>query len=264
MVGRVGAGGNCPKGPCVTTPCRSGARFAHDGAMPEIEIKLEVDPARRDAVARVPALARVAATRHKLLALYFDTPGAELARRRMSLRLRRDGDRWVRTFKAGGSAAGGLHSRDEWEESIDGPILDLAALRGTPLAGLPDAHTLHERLAEAFRVRMDRTTWQVKAGAARLEVALDVGEVRRGERTTPVCELEIELLEGDPDAAFAFALALVEHVPMRPGTVSKAARGYRLVAEKAPGPVGSVELVLDAGMTPAESARRAMSAGLAQ
>ena len=63
----------------------------------------------------------------------------------------------------------------------------------------------------------------------RVEVALDRGEAHAGgQAPSRVCEVEIELLEGDRAAAFDLARALVDTVPLRPSAVTKAQRGYRL------------------------------------
>jgi len=76
----------------------------------EIELKFDVEPEARRALASVPALAG-RPRRTLMRSIYFDTPEALLASRGMALRLRREGRRWVQTLKAGTSGTGGVHSR---------------------------------------------------------------------------------------------------------------------------------------------------------
>jgi triphosphatase len=50
----------------------------------------------------------------------------------------------------------------------------------------------------------------------------------------PICELELELLEGDADDVLKLARKLVNQSGLRQGSLSKAARGYHLAAGNAP------------------------------
>src|SRR5258706_3397010 len=115
--------------------------------MREVELKLDLDPAAQRRLRRLAPLKGASPKRSTLLALDFDTPDCELAARQMALRLRRWGRRWVQTLKGGRSGAGGLQARDEWEYPAGAqPVLDLARFRDTPLAEIPRADKLHERL----------------------------------------------------------------------------------------------------------------------
>ncbi len=66
------------------------------------------------------------------------------------------------------------------------------------------------------------------ARGSRIEVALDVGEVRAGERRQPLCELELELLAGPADALFVLARRIARSLAVLPAHLSKAERGWRL------------------------------------
>jgi inorganic triphosphatase YgiF len=88
-----------------------------------------------------------------------------------------------------------------------------------------------------------------------VDVAFDTGVVKSGERTVPICEIEIELKRGGPAAVYDFALLLTEHGAVRPATRSKAERGFDLAFETAPivhGPrplLPSGEVSLDDALT---------------
>jgi len=82
----------------------------------------------------------------------------------------------------------------------------------------------------------------------RIEAAIDRGNIRAAEhdRTEPIREIELELLDGPATALYDVALGLLEIAPIRLEPRSKAERGYRLAAgiRKPAGPMhyGGVEL----------------------
>ncbi|HXZ47572.1 MAG TPA: CHAD domain-containing protein [Usitatibacter sp.] len=232
--------------------------------MAEVELKFAVDPASRARLARSAPLAGAKPSRSRISTTYFDTPKAELAAHGMALRLRRAGRRWIQSLKAGGEGPGGLHVREEWEHERRGPGIDLSAFAATPLAALHGAKRLHERLVPVFTVDVVRTTWVVEpAPGCRLEVALDVGEVRSGRRSQALSELEIECLEGDARCAFDLARRLLDELPMRPSAVTKAERGCRLHAGRAPAPVKARPVALERALPLVEAARALVRSGLA-
>lgn len=232
--------------------------------MVEVELKFLIDPRDHEALARCAALSGVKPRRVRIDTTYFDTAGGELAARGLALRLRHAGGRWIEGLKAGESGTGGLHARSEWEHDRCDPGIDLALYANTPLAQLNDPAKLHERLAPAFRVVMTRTTWVVAEGGSRLEVALDVGEVRARGRSAPVSEVEIECLEGAPAAAFDLAARMLEDVRLRPSAVSKAQRGWRLYRAEGAVPVKARPAGVRHDTTPSAAARQVIAAGLAQ
>ena len=148
---------------------------------------------------------------------------------------------------------------------MPGPLLDLSRFAATPLADLPDAETLHERLAPILATEFRRTTWDLAPQpGSRLEVALDEGRIVARGRESPIEEVEIEVLEGPVSAAFDLAEALAKTLALRPEPASKLARGMRLAVATRPRPVhashDSIADAQDAG----EAARRIAAACLAQ
>jgi len=232
--------------------------------MREVELKFAIDAQSRARLAACGALAGAKSRRSPMTSLYLDTPAGELAARHLTLRLRHAGGRWIAGLKGGRGGAGGMHTRDEWEFERDDPVVDLARFAGTPLAALPGAHHLHRRLVPVFQVDVVRTAWIVAPPGAKLEVALDVGEVRAHAGRAAISEVEIESLEGDAGAAFELAARILDEVRMRPSAVTKAERGYRLARATPPVPVHARPVVLDASMTPRAAARDLVGAALAQ
>ena len=178
----------------------------------ERELKLRVSPRAAARIARalsLPSRGRV------LHSIYFDTPQLTLRRRRMALRVRRDGRRWLQTLK--GERAPGV--RNEWETPLASPSLDLSPLPQLKrLAGL----------RPVFETRFTRRARMLRRGDARIEVALDRGYVRAGRRRAPISELELELKSGTMRALRGEAARLARRFGLDFLEESKAARGYRL------------------------------------
>ena len=211
----------------------------------ETELKLALpgaDPARIAAqLAQLPCVARLPVTEQRLNNRYFDTPGQALHRARAALRIRRldvEGApaRWIQTLKTAAPAQGGLSQRGEWETELTSDTLDPAALRAAPPWAALDADgTLASQLAPAFVTEATRTLREVPtADGSRIELVLDLGRVRAGqgphEKSVELCELELELLSGAPDALFALADDIAQHIAVLPATLSKAERGWRLLS----------------------------------
>jgi inorganic triphosphatase YgiF len=230
----------------------------------ETELKLVLAPGEAAKVPRLAPLAGLPARRDRFMAFYFDTPARELSRHGLGLRLRREGRHWRATLKASGESAAGLHRRPEWEFAVPGPVLDLSRFARTPLAALPDAASLHERLAPVLCTEFRRTRWQASPQpGSRLEVALDEGRILARDRETPVEELEIEVLEGPLLPAFELAETLGATLAMRPEPESKLARGLKLAAATRPRPVHASHGSLADAPDPPSAARLIAAACLA-
>lgn len=208
----------------------------------ETELKLEL--AREDVgrLARAAALTAAGAPAARLLvATYHDTVDDDLRRAGLSLRVRvrvEDG-RHVQTVKADGAAAG-LFARPEWESVLDGADPVVGAASG------PAAQVLGERaIVPRFETDVIRKSWLVDRDDARIEVALDEGEVRAGAAAEPIAELELELVHGPVAALFGLARLLDDEVPLRLGFASKAERGHRLAAGRPEAAIKAEPIVLD-------------------
>jgi inorganic triphosphatase YgiF len=214
----------------------------------EIELKFTI-PA--DAAARLGRLPPVRAASHGRVvsrpvhSVYYDTPDLDLDRERVSLRLRRDGSTWLQTVKSTPRLEGGLHQREEIDVAVPAAMLDHAALVGSGVSPVfEDAHRL-AGLRPVFETHFRRTTRALDLGDGRqAELAVDVGEIRAGEATAPISELEIELEQGEPADLVDFALALLEHVDLRVEPRSKAERGYALLKNAGPARPGRPSVVL--------------------
>lgn len=226
--------------------------------MREVELKFQIPPDRLPALRK--ALSTASAVRETLQATYYDTADRALARRSVALRIRREGRRWVQTAKAAGADA---MTRLEHE-------VDLGLRRPAP-GHLPDPtlHAAHPELhaalqsaldeAEAplqalYQTRIERTRRVVRVAGARVELALDEGEIEAGTAALPVCELEFELLAGSPSALVGLARVWARRHHLWLDPRSKAERGDHLARGAPVVPATRVAAVrLKAQQTPLEA-----------
>ena len=203
-----------------------------EGAL-EIELTLGGDPAALDRGWRAAVPAGGGGPAQRLRSTYFDTGDFRLRRRGFTLRIREEGERLVQTLKSDGpSAAGAVLRRNEWSRPVQAPVPSL------PIASDPAVRDAvgplrPAELAPAFSTDVLRRTAMVEVaapdhGTALVELALDSGEIRTGDRRDTVSELELELIEGPASALYALAMTLHASAPLCIQTASKAKRGYVL------------------------------------
>ncbi len=201
----------------------------------EIELKFIVNPAALDNLrTTLNSLESEHSEPRQLLNIYYETADKTLRRHDMGLRIRGTDGRYEMTMKTAGRVTGGLHQRSEYNVDLDKPELDLALL---PAEVWPEGVTpaaLQEALKPLFSTHFAREKWVVTHRGSRIELALDQGEVKAGEVSEPLCELELELLAGEASAVLELAQRLVVQPGLRQGSLSKAARGYHLAAGDAP------------------------------
>ena len=203
--------------------------------MIESELKVLLDAEAMRAVATHPRLdaLRLGPPRTEaLVSVYQDTADDRLRAAGIALRLRRVGRRWVQTVKRTGETGegGGFFAHQEDERPAPGGrlVLDGDDSEGA-LAAVREA-VGDAALGPVFETRVERTTERLGlAGLGEVELALDEGEIRAGDATEPIREVELELLSGSVAAIFAVARQILDRAPFRLGTTNKAARGYRLL-----------------------------------
>ena len=215
----------------------------------EVELKLSATPAAWSAVRRHRALTEANAGWARstvVISRYYDTPSRELHRHGIALRLRRRGTRWLQTVKGAGDAAAGMHRRTEYEWPLSRASLEPARLAETPWAEL--FAKVSGRLVAVFTTEVKRTERALKFDdGTRATLSFDQGAVRAGRKRLPLCEIEIELVDGDVRRLFDLALALCADIPLTLAHASKADQGYALATAQPPRPVraGKVALASD-------------------
>lgn len=169
-----------------------------------------------------------------LLNIYYETEDNWLRRHDMGLRIRGEKGRYEMTLKIAGRVTGGLHQRPEYNVPLNEPTLDLTQFppQVWPNGELPA--DLVTRVQPLFSTDFEREKWLLEVDGSQIEIALDLGEVKAGELAEPICELELELLNGNTRAVLKLANQLVSQAGLRQGSLSKAARGYHLAQGNPP------------------------------
>ncbi len=210
-------------------PTADGMPMSH-----EIELKLTLPPKALPALRRHPLIAEAPREGRTctLENTYFDTAELELRERRMAVRTRKAGSRWLQTVKCAAESNGGLSSRPEWEQPYANGSFDFSAIDRDDVRKRLEA--LQPQLVPVFTTRFKRETCILTPReGVKVLAMIDNGNIEVGEHSRPLCELELELVEGDPQELYALALQLAETLPLTPENVSKAERGYRLFSNHA-------------------------------
>ncbi|WP_407313396.1 inorganic triphosphatase [Pseudomonas sp. nanlin1] len=222
----------------------------------ETEIKLRVSRETLAALRDHPLLKKRNKSgweRRELFNQYFDTPERDLAAAKVALRLRKDGEEVIQTLKTRGQSVAGLSERNEYDWHLPKAKLDLKKLDGecwpAELADL-DKKTIKPVFTTDFVRERAEIAWGRGKAKVVIEAALDLGKVIVGKQSEEICELELELREGEPAALLELAAELAQSLPLMPCDISKAERGYRLsdpgsYALSLPTPVLTAETTLD-------------------
>ena len=210
--------------------------------MKEVELKFQVPPSARKAVESAVAGPQPV-RRMRLQAAYFDTPKCALAGAGLALRLRKEGRAWVQTLKGALPDGTGMtrseHNVARTETGAAVPAIDPRLHAGTPV-GAALMKVLQQAEGELLRV-MGTDIWRrartVRVPGGAVELAFDVGVIEAGPADAPrqsrVCELEIELKRGSPQAVVGTARRWVVRHGLWLDIRSKAELGNLLVREVA-------------------------------
>ena len=165
---------------------------------------------------------------------YFDTPDLQLRQWDMGLRVRGYDAHREQTIKTAGQVVGGIHSRPEYNVTIQADSPDLSLFPASIWPVDADLAATQAQLTCIFHTDFYRRAWHVQIDNSVVEVALDIGEITANGQQEALCELEFELLSGDTEALLKLAMQVASVVPVRLGKASKAQRGYRLAGKAKP------------------------------
>lgn len=201
----------------------------------ETELKLSVPADQIEQLKSHPFWQEHAAQLSETLHLgntYFDTPDLRLNQAKVALRIREVNGQYIQTLKTRGESINGLTRRGEWEWPLNTNELNGQVLTTVWPTELTDISI--EKLKPLFTTDFYRTRWLLiwQSPFARVEAALDQGAVKSGNGSSPICELELELIEGGESALMEIASALQHFFELRPSDQSKAEKGFKLIATK--------------------------------
>ena len=181
--------------------------------------------------------------------MYFDTPELALHQNGLQVRIRDGAETNVQTVKSKGHASAGLMRRSEDEVTVLGAEPVLAAIADPDLRAGVEAETSERGrpLHPTVETEVERSTRELDLDGTRIEVAIDVGEVRTRLGARPIRELELELVAGEPSVLYDLAAQVLETVPLHLSTDSKATLGFQLLLATSPTPSRARKIELDEG-----------------
>ena len=210
----------------------------------EIELKLRINEQQLpQLINKLDTIAK-RETGLNLINQYFDTPQQSLSQAGAALRIRQQSElerqepaKIIQTLKTRGQSDAGLHTRMEWDWSLSNLALDIEKIRTSDAQEYLSDEIALADIAELFTTNFDRRIWMFNDEENRIEVVVDQGHVSIvGEggrsKSVPLLEVELELKKGQAQSLFNLAEQLVNEVPMVMSDISKAERGYALLAQQ--------------------------------
>ncbi|HVF09310.1 MAG TPA: CYTH domain-containing protein [Abditibacteriaceae bacterium] len=167
--------------------------------------------------------------------VHLDTPGHKISGASCGVRIRREEGTTKLTFKSLGQYSEGVHEREELEEELP-PGAEFDVQRWPPsIAGRVREIVGDEPIVPLFEIKIRRRTWAVERAARVIgELAFDEGNIIAGERTEPLCEIEVEIKENGSRADLAeLGRHLLDLLPLHPESRTKRHRGLALLAASA-------------------------------
>ncbi|MBJ8496172.1 CHAD domain-containing protein [Acinetobacter oleivorans] len=235
--------------------------------MVEVELKFQLPESKKKTVQQY--LKKHKAKYIHLQAKYYDTPDRLLAKNGMALRLRKEDDQWVQTFKAAGQSH--LH-RVEEEIHLGAcdqePDLNLALYQDNKVVtDLINAvlGTQAEKLSLQFETDVQRTYHVFEADNTAIEVCLDDGVVKTADTQSIICEVEFELKQGAVKTLIQFAQQWINRYALWLDVRSKAERGNLLALGQAASPaVHAKALTLNKDITAEQALKKIIENCLGQ
>ena len=186
----------------------------------EFELKYRATP---EILRQIDRFAEGRTTHYRMQTTYFDTPSGALSQRFYTLRTRRENDLLVCTLKAPLEGNG----RGEWELECDDILMAIPEL--CKLGGPAELPALTaEGLIPVCGARFDRIAKTLVLPDCVLELALDEGVLMGDGRELPLCEVEVELKEGDRRCCEAYGRQLAFLFGLEPEGKSKFRRALSL------------------------------------
>ena len=227
--------------------------------MQEIELKFLVPESRLKGLIRQ---VKVKSSQVKNLAAhYYDTPDQQLAQAGIGLRIRKEGDTWVQTIKAGGDGIAArlehnaILDSEQVQAMVDNNTLmpDLTIYKDTDIAPALKEFKLKKlakTLTRLYITDMQRTTRLLTEKGAEgtdnsIEIAYDHGEIIHGNDDSQrdvIQEIEFELISGDLDFLFMTAKTWCKLHKLCLSTVTKAERGGLLIKTQSHSPAVNADL----------------------
>lgn len=177
-------------------------------------------------------------THQKFVNSYYDTEDYLLRKQGAMVRIRDiEGDGYVHTVKSSAGNKDGLHQRFEWNYETDEEKFDIkrflekAELSNDPYQIIEDIllPVTDDKLICMFQTIFDRISYMVGYGNSIIELSLDYGKIQVLNRSEEICEMEIELVEGDVRDVISLGHVVLSNSNCRTENRSKYSRCFELL-----------------------------------
>lgn len=167
----------------------------------------------------------------KMKAIYYDTTDGFYERNRIAYRVRQENDCLVATYKEGKINEQGVFERLEINKNVNSlePNIEI--------------FSKEEKIWNKIKKSKDKTFVPVVItdfvrdcinliwGKSVIELALDRGLIKAGDKQVPICELELELKKGDIKDLIELKQELEKMFKLQASTISKYKRGLILLGK---------------------------------
>lgn len=177
-------------------------------------------------------------THQRFINSYYDTDDCFLRSQGATVRVRDiEGNGFVHTVKSSAGNKDGLHQRFEWNYETDEEKFNtISFLKNAELCNDP-FHIIEDillpisdvKLTCMFQTVFDRITYMVGYGNSIIELSLDYGKINVLDRSEEICEMEIELVEGDVRDVISLGHVVLSNSKCRTENRSKYSRCFDLL-----------------------------------
>ncbi|WP_081095046.1 inorganic triphosphatase [Erythrobacter donghaensis] len=204
-------------------------------AQTEIELKLAVTEDSLPAIVKHCDNLYSASRRKFLKSWYFDTHDLRFRRANVGLRVRLADERHIQTIKCRSAKTSSLFERAEFECALETDRPTKQSVKGTPIAEMTGDLDFDNEITEIFTIAVERSIYDVElSGRGNVQICVDSGVVEVSSARIPISEIEIELIDGDPQAIFAQARVFASRWPVWPRSKTKPDFGYQSLEQHSP------------------------------
>lgn len=191
---------------------------------------------REQGMARLQALGWTVneVSTHTLVNTYYDTPDQQLKRAGAGLRIRVSDKEIEQTLKTRGQQQVGIEQRQEINLTLKSAELDLDAIPASLWPEAVDKRLFAASFVALFTTDFTRTRFLLEKEHTQIELVFDQGTVSAGQHSMPLCEIEMELWQGEQVALLSLASWVMQDMSVRLCNISKAGRGYFLLQASMP------------------------------
>ena len=172
-----------------------------------------------------------------VVSVYYDTEKQKLRKHGVTLEMRRIGRKHLQTVKQERELNAAWDNGAAWEQLVLGPRPQLGVTCDPEFGSLLN-DKLNAKLHALFETRVRRRVYSIDNVAIEIEVTLDTGVIVVGQRSSPICEIELKLVRGERSELFNVARKLSQQAPLRLALRSKFECGNQLINGQEREPVG--------------------------